>query len=192
MADTDDVTTDGDGGSNTDADREGAASLDDTTEAALTAALAATYKVLGEIDASDGAGVLGRNLATTGDAPGVTGTTDSPDGYGLATPDDARVEGTLSTVGEWLVTSNDRRLLLHTAEDPAGDAGNVIAGHSSNAVEVGAVGATVAGGGFDDGSASRPNRALDDYATVGGGQNNFAGQDDGSTGGATHGTVARI
>ncbi|QCC51742.1 hypothetical protein [Halapricum salinum] len=160
-----------------------------TTDSQPTAFDPATYKVLGELTDSTGTGVLGRNLATTGDAAGVTGTTDSPDGYGLATPDDALVEGTLSTVGEWLVTSNDTRLFLHTAEDPSGDAGNVLAGHSANTIGAGVAGATIAGGGFDDGSSPVPNLVYDDYATISGGRQNEAGTDDGDPTSARFATV---
>jgi len=63
-----------------------------TTDSQPTAFDPATYKVLGEFTDATGTGVLGRNLASTGEAAGVTGTTDSPDGYGLATPDDALID----------------------------------------------------------------------------------------------------
>lgn len=52
-----------------------------------------TWKVLGEIEASTGTGVLGHNTATSGTAVGIEGVTESPEGYGLYTADDAKVEG---------------------------------------------------------------------------------------------------
>jgi hypothetical protein len=71
----------------------------------LTAtAVSSTYKVLGELSASDGAGVQGKNTASVqsgsgnipigveGAVPNATGT-----GYGLSTPHDARVGGILET-----------------------------------------------------------------------------------------------
>ena len=51
-------------------------------------------KVVGELD-DDGAGVVGRNVAGSGETYGVLGEVDSTDGYGLATEDDAVVGGVL-------------------------------------------------------------------------------------------------
>ncbi len=72
------------------------AQLDDqqaTDAAALTAS--STYKVLGEFAATDGAGVLGKNTASSGTPIGVEGAVpNSSSGYGLSTPGDARVGGT--------------------------------------------------------------------------------------------------
>jgi len=59
------------------------------------AAISDPYKVLGDIDDDSGIGVLGRNTATSGFTKGVEGRVSSPAGYGLYTPDDARVDGTL-------------------------------------------------------------------------------------------------
>lgn len=53
------------------------------------------YKVVGELDSEHGAGVYGHNRAEGGNAVGVKGKTDSGEGYGLYTPDHARVEGEL-------------------------------------------------------------------------------------------------
>lgn len=52
------------------------------------------YKVLGELDAADGAGVLGKNTAESGTPIGVEGAVPNADGYGLSTPDDLRTAGT--------------------------------------------------------------------------------------------------
>lgn len=61
-------------------------------------AISAPYKVLGDLsDSNDGIGVLGRNTATSGTTRGIEGRVDSPNGYGLSTPDDARIGGTVLT-----------------------------------------------------------------------------------------------
>lgn len=57
--------------------------------------LSKIFKVIGQIEEEDGAGVVGHNTATEGDAVGVEGATESDEGYGLYTQDDARVEGDL-------------------------------------------------------------------------------------------------
>lgn len=63
-------------------------------------AISSTYKVQGEDALSDGAGVLGSNTASSGTPIGVEGTVaDSSVGYGLATPDDARIDGTAELGG---------------------------------------------------------------------------------------------
>jgi len=60
-----------------------------------TASASSTYKFGGEIDADDGTGVLGRNTADSGTPIGVEGAVpNNSTGYGLSTPDDARVSGT--------------------------------------------------------------------------------------------------
>lgn len=55
------------------------------------------YKILGEIDGQTASSILGINQATSGEAIGVEGRTNSPTGFGLSTPDDAHVGGTLTT-----------------------------------------------------------------------------------------------
>jgi hypothetical protein len=81
------------------------------TETAALPHASSTYKVLGELAAHDGTGVLGHNTAASGTAVGVQGVTDSASGYGLYTPDDARVGGELvvdlSLVGSAIVGSNN-------------------------------------------------------------------------------------
>lgn len=52
-------------------------------------------KVIGELADEGGIGLLGINMAEEGDAIGVYGETESEDGYGLYTPDDAHVGGTV-------------------------------------------------------------------------------------------------
>jgi hypothetical protein len=101
---------------------------------------------------------------------------------------DAKIDGRMETTGSWQVdVDGDRALEL--GSQSSGDAGRVVAGHASNQVKAGAVGATVSGGGYDDGSAVNPNVVTDDYGTVGGGEDNQAGSDDGDSTTATHATV---
>lgn len=59
--------------------------------------LSKAFKILGEFNDEDGAGVVGHNTADSGTAIGVEGKTESNEGYGLFTEDDARVEGELTT-----------------------------------------------------------------------------------------------
>jgi hypothetical protein len=62
---------------------------------------------------------------------------------------------------------------------------NLIGGNSSNSVPAGVVGATIGGGG----SEIVNNRVTDDYGTVGGGEQNHAGDNAGTTSDATWATV---
>jgi hypothetical protein len=71
----------------------------------------------------------------------------------------------------------------------ANDAPNIIAGHGSNSVTAGAVGATIGGGGYNDGATVYPNRVTDHYGTVAGGYNNRAGNDDADPGNVWWATV---
>ena len=72
---------------------------------------------------------------------------------------------------------------------------NVIGGHPANNVTAGVRGATIAGGGVPTGNTDpnftgqAPNRVTDAYGTVGGGYDNVAGNDTGSTVDAPFGTV---
>lgn len=59
--------------------------------------LSKAFRILGQFADSDGAGIVGHNTAETGDAIGVEGATESDDGYGLFTEDDAHVGGELSS-----------------------------------------------------------------------------------------------
>jgi len=58
--------------------------------------LSKVYKILEQLKEEDGAGVVGHNTAESGDAIGVEGATESDEGYGLYTEDDAHVGGLLS------------------------------------------------------------------------------------------------
>ena len=105
---------------------------------------------------------------------------------------------------------------LRLGSESAGAAGNVIAGHSSNRVDDGVVGATIAGGGYDGSSLStetttatagddgmvegtdgahrfnaEPNVVSESYGTVGGGHNNEAG-DRATVGGGDSNTGSAI
>jgi hypothetical protein len=62
---------------------------------------------------------------------------------------------------------------------------NLIGGYSGNSVTAGAVGATIGGGG----ESGLSNRVHDHYGTVGGGQDNQTGTDNGNLVDATHATV---
>jgi hypothetical protein len=59
--------------------------------------LSKLYKILGQLKDKDGAGVVGHNTAESGDAIGVECATESDEGYGLYTEDDARVGGEMSS-----------------------------------------------------------------------------------------------
>jgi len=141
-----------------------------------------SYKVLGQLDDGSGVGVLGQNDASNGTPVGVEGAVpNSTDGYGLATSDDVRIEGTVDT--------NDTDFVVEAGSTARSDATNVVLGHASNTVQDGAVGATIGGGGQDDGTTPDPNVVADDYGTVAGGRNNFAGDSDGNPGTDTYATV---
>lgn len=130
---------------------------------------------------SNGIGVLGRNTATSGTTKGVEGRVDSSDGYGLSTPDDAKIGGVLDTA------SSD--FTVEAGTTTSADARNVVLGHGSNTIQDSAVGASIGGGGFDDGTTVDPNLASDNYGTVGGGRDNTVGSSDGSPSSAEYATV---
>jgi hypothetical protein len=153
------------------------ASLDDR----LVTTASTSYKVLGEFAATNGAGVLGANTADSGTPIGVEGSVpNATGGYGLATADDARIEGILDT--------NENDFIVDAGTTTTGDARNVVMGHASNDVSSDVDGAAIGGGGRDDGSTTvLPNLVSDDYGTVGGGTDNLAGSGDGTGGFATVG-----
>lgn len=101
---------------------------------------------------------------------------------------DAKVDGRMETTGSWYVSVDGNRALVLGSQS-SGDAGRVVAGHESNRVKASAAGATIGGGGYDDGSTVEPNLVTDDYGTVGGGQGNRAGSDDGDSTTAAYATV---
>jgi hypothetical protein len=105
----------------------------------------------------------------------------TPSGGGIGGIDVGRVETTSLTV------DGTPTLQLGATGTDNGDntaGGNVIGGYEANGVQNSAVGATVGGGGSDGttdfggniGERSNTNEVTGDYGTVGGGQNNRAGQ----------------
>jgi chaperonin cofactor prefoldin len=140
-----------------------------------SATVTSTYKVLGQFDADNGVGVLGQNDANSGTPIGVQGAVpNSSAGYGLATPDDAKVGGTaeLNTLGGTL-TSNQ------TVTDLLGDGLTV----SSGAVSVSAGRTLTASGSqvnfagpaeWENVGDTATNTASGSNATVLGGKNNEA------------------
>ena len=101
------------------------------------------------------------------------------------------VLGTLNNLPLDLTANSQRMLRLQ----PTTTSPNLIGGHSGNAITGGVVGGTVSGGGFystggfglvfDD-----RNRVTDDYGSVGGGSQNRAGNDSGTTSDAPYATVS--
>lgn len=164
-----------------DTSEEGTSDLNSSDTLDLTA-INSPYKVLGDLWDPNGIGVLGRNTATSGATKGVEGRVASSDGYGLYTPDDAGIEGMPDTA--------ETDFVVEDGTTTTGDALNVVQGHSSNAVQDGAVGAVIGGGGHDDDTIITPNEVYDNYGTIGGGEDNEVGTDDGDPSGQTHATVA--
>ena len=90
-----------------------------------TVMLSKLFKVLGQIDDDEGAGVVGHNTAETGDAIGVEGATESDEGFGLYTEDDAHVGGEMSSAA---VSTEDAETddLTINEEGDASDASRVV------------------------------------------------------------------
>lgn len=72
-------------------------------------------KVIGELSDSGAVGLLGINMATEGEAIGVYGETESDEGYGLYTPDDAHVGGNLSSKSVSTETSRSNKNTIGTS-----------------------------------------------------------------------------
>lgn len=160
--------------------------LDDTATRETTT-ISDPYKVLGDIDdPSNGIGVLGRNTASSGTTKGVEGRVDSASGYGLYTPDDASVGGTLEAT---TVDTEGSDFTVEAGPSSADDAENIVLGHAINGVTDGVVGGVIGGGGGIGVDASLPNTVTDNYGTVGGGKGNQAGDDTSGTTSADHATV---
>jgi hypothetical protein len=177
------------------------------------------YKVRGRDTLQNGIGVLGENRADSGDPvgvygqvsdgytgngepAGVYGTVPTADGFGLATPDDARVDGTLATAGSHRVTvDGDRALRLGpSGSDVVGDTagGSVVGGYRNNSAN-GVVGATIGGGGASGstsingsiGTRDNTNEVTGEYGAIGGGKNNRANRFATVGGGREHTASAR-
>lgn len=105
-------------------DREREAST--TNEETLGAtAVSSSYKVLGELNADSGAGVLGKNTADSGTPIGVEGAVpNNSSGYGLSTPNDARVGGSLTDAdgNAHLTLKNGGPLAVRQSFDLGGNA----------------------------------------------------------------------
>lgn len=85
--------------------------------------------MLGEFVDSTGAGVLGKNTAGSGTPIGVEGAVpNAPGGYGLSTPDDAKIDGWLETVGNLNVVIDGNANIFHGGDGSNGYAGNVVMG----------------------------------------------------------------
>jgi len=133
-----------------------------------TATTGRTYGVEGVTfsNSGDAAGIYGRARGTSGQTFGVYGVSESPGGYGLATPNDAQIEGVVDT--------SETDFVVEAGTQSTAAAQNVVMGHASNTA-TGVVGATICGGGTDDGSTDESNEVSGDYATVAGGTDNVAG-----------------
>jgi len=145
-----------------------------------------TPKLFGQIDAPRGSGVLGENTAATGTPVGVEGAVpNASDGYGLVTPDDARIEGDLAAASGHTLTVAGRPTFRLDA--PASDGrhtagGNVVAGYHDNGVRTGVVGGVIGGGGSagdrtvdeSGGNRTNANQVTGNYGTIAGGQANRA------------------
>jgi hypothetical protein len=139
-------------------------------------------KVIGEISADGATGVQGKATGS-GTTKGVEGRVSSSSGYGLYTPDDANVDGTVESSTDFsaLVDGDE---VVHI--EPFANSGNVVFG-SPNEVTDGATSATIAGGG----ASAAPNKVHDNYGFVGGGIDNQVGTpDDDDPATAGHGTIS--
>ncbi len=155
-------------------------------------AVTSNYKVLGELGAQQGVGVLGQNNASSGTPIGVWGAVPnaSTNGFGFFTHQNAKFNGTtrvgkLSQATPYEMEVGNDRLGYITEKTSGGAAGNVYFGLPQNwfASEgfSDAVGRTVSGGGKSTIDISQENVAYDDFATVSGGIDNRAGEDDDQT-----------
>lgn len=156
---------------------------------ALTAQASSTYKILGELDNGSGAGVLGKNIASSGTPIGVEGAVpnNTNSGFGLSTPHNARVEGDVESPGSHVFTVDGTPTLELQSTTTGFDGspvqgGNVIAGYEGNGVGSNVGAATISGGGDsgsddlggDIGVRDAINKVTGDYGTICGGANNRA------------------
>jgi hypothetical protein len=140
-------------------------------------------KVVGKFEnPNGGVGVYGHNTATSGTTYGVWGEVNSPDGYGIATPDAARIEGAIDT--------NETDFVVEAGTQSTEDAQNVVLGHASNDVTDAVEGATISGGGSDSGSVDRSHEVTSDYGTVAGGRYNTVSGSSGTVGGGYNNTAS--
>jgi uncharacterized coiled-coil protein SlyX len=137
---------------------------------------AQSQRVIGEDNAGGEVGVYGfgrgrRGIGVKGTAPGVTG-------FGLYTPDDAKIDGRLYADN---IYNPGADIFILTGVSTVSSIGNVLMGDLSNQANSNADGASI-GGGRDntvDGISTvvgggNSNTASGDYASVGGGKQNDA------------------
>lgn len=128
--------------------------------------------------------IAGNNLSINGgqlDASGGGGGGNWTVNNNLLEPSDSNVDGidvdevntSLLETGSnsVTVTVGGARALELTAEG-GNTSGNVLTGHSSNSLDSGVVGATISGGGYDDGNLVLPNTITGNYGSIGGGFGN--------------------
>jgi len=95
------------------------------------------------------------------------------------------------TAGDYLGTSDNQNLELRVNGQrallimPDATSPNIIGGYSGNSVTSGVYGAVISGGG----EAFNTNEVYDDGGTIGGGENNKVGTDDGDHTSAPHATI---
>lgn len=94
----------------------------DADQDAVTTAAASTHKVKGEFSSGDGAGVLGINNSSSGTPIGVQGAVpNNSTGFGLQTPDDAKVGGSLETTSLIMESSTLGTSFHHRGEAGSND-----------------------------------------------------------------------
>lgn len=107
-----------------------------------------------------------------------------------------RLGGKTDDVGFFIINSDGDTLFRSTGNgkiqfarafriEPHVESPNIIGGYEGNYVISGVKGATINGGGLKD----KPNFVTDDYGTIGGGYENYAGDNDGTTNYKTWATV---
>lgn len=136
------------------------------------------------VEAQNEVGISG-HASGDGESVGVKGTVDSADGYGLYTPDAAKIGGTVETEGSWRVEiDGERALEMGATETAVPDneltiAGSVVVGPLNHVMDD-ALGATISGGGGydEDEDEELPNAVSDHLGTVGGGARNIVGDFD--------------
>ncbi len=137
-------------------------------DARLPSSIARDSEVVPAVLAADGAGSnLDADLLDGKHANQLWSTT----GNGGTTPGTNYI-GTSDNNAVEIKVNNTRAMRIEPVSSP-----NLIGGHNSNWVTSGVYGATIAGGG----SIGRSNRVTDSTGTVGGGENNQAGDNGGTT-----------
>ena len=144
------------------------------------------YGIYGLSHSTSGIGIFGFASAISGETRGVVGRTLSPDGYGLYTPDDAKVKGDIEVDGS-VKTTDD--WVVETGTDAFGNAACVIQGHPDNYVQRGDGSVISGGGGPNDEDDGRSNVVIGSWATIGGGVANTNGGWASTIGGGDDNTI---